>query len=203
MTNEDISQCCLNRTGPKTRAACILTPVFMHLLRGSLNMSEGYNEIYNYPNLGSTAFVLATSLYIMSLCLHPKSLCIHNSTMQSIYKVMLVLIIANIFLVMVWQQMINLTVEIILCLHDILFYLRLPCRYLVKYKVAYYLGHLEALIFLGWVLRSVPVLKTFTPEDDVADDSVSVQSSSDGSLSSWSSYFHQKVGKDARAPDSW
>lgn len=192
----DHSQCCLNRTGLKTKVACILSSVLFHLIRGSLN--EDYNEMYNYPNIGSLAFVLATTLYSMTLCLHPKSLCIRYRPVQSIFKVILVIIISNGLLVVGWQQLINLTVEGILCLHDLLLFLNLPCPFLVNHMVAYYVGHLEAFLILGWVSRilvapasqDVPSLDELTTSslDASVEDPYSI-SGSEGM--SYDSYFYR------------
>lgn len=174
----DHSQCCLNRTGYKTRVACVLTSVLVHLFRGSLSVAEGYNETYHYPNAGSLAFVLATSLYAMTLCLHPKSLCIRSSAVQSVFKVLLVLIISNILLVAVWQQLVNLTVEVVLLFHDILHFFDLPAAFLIDNLVSYYLGHVEAFVILAWVLRNLVSSEDSEQEDLSFQDTSTVELSS-------------------------
>ncbi|KAI5698831.1 uncharacterized protein LOC113473803 [Diaphorina citri] len=198
--DDDHSQCCLNRTGLKTRIAIVVSSLAVHILRGSLfTVPEDYNAIYDYPNLGSLAFVLAMSLYSMTLCLHPKSLCIQSEAAQCVFKIILVILITNVLLVFVWQILINLTVELVLILHDILLYLNLPSRFLIDYMVSYYLGHVEALVILGWVVSSLFTTDAMTSSGDESsadltllddEEAIPTPSASSGSLTSLDSYYN-------------
>ncbi|XP_026688579.1 uncharacterized protein LOC113473012, partial [Diaphorina citri] len=112
---DDCPRCCIDQTGTGTKILAVATSLAIHFLLGSLyNYPEDFNVRFNYPNLGSSLFVLSIALYCVSRSLHPKFLCIKSSVAQSVYKILTVTLFTNVLLVAIWQQIVNLTVEIAL-----------------------------------------------------------------------------------------
>lgn len=127
----------------KTKMACVLAALGCHILLGSLcnYPADDYNMRFHYPNLGSSLFVLSVALYCTARSLHPRSLCIKRGIFQTMYKVLMVIIITNALLTIVWQPLVSLAIEFVLLLHDALAYYDLPGGNLLK-KSGCYLAHL-------------------------------------------------------------
>jgi hypothetical protein len=169
--------CCVDRTGLKTKISCVVLTLVCHFLIGSLFSypADDSNLRFQYPNLGSSLFVLSVSLYCTSRSLHPKFLCIQSGYLQTIYKILMVIIITNILLVAVWQQLVSLAIEFVLILHDIFKYCRLPCGYLVA-TLGCYLSHMMGMLMLLWVLTNIKCLFTIGVNKNQVLDDISTQS---------------------------
>ncbi|KAL1465457.1 hypothetical protein WDU94_005030 [Cyamophila willieti] len=166
MPQLDQRVCCIDKTGWKTKLACVVVALACHLFIGSLfnYPQDDFNQRFHYPNLGSSLFVLSVALYCIARSLHPKSLCIHSGILQTIYKVLMVIIISNVLLVAIWQPLVSLTIEFILILHDMLNFCNLPCGILVE-RTGCYLSHLIGFLMLVWVLTNMRCLLMCKPKD--------------------------------------
>ncbi|KAI5713269.1 hypothetical protein M8J76_014948 [Diaphorina citri] len=152
---DDCPRCCIDQTGTGTKILAVATSLAIHFLLGSLyNYPEDFNVRFNYPNLGSSLFVLSIALYCVSRSLHPKFLCIKSGVAQSVYKILTVTLFTNVLLVAIWQQIVNLTVEIALIVHDILIYFNQPHASWLKYLPCY-LSHLIGFQILAWIVSNM------------------------------------------------
>uniref|UniRef100_A0A8D8RC34 Uncharacterized protein n=1 Tax=Cacopsylla melanoneura TaxID=428564 RepID=A0A8D8RC34_9HEMI len=159
MPSLDHRVCCIDKTGWKTKLACVLVTLACHFFVGSLfnYPQDDFNQRYHYPNLGSTMFVLAVALYCTARRLHPASLCIHSGILQSIYKVLTVIIVTNLLLIAVWQPLISLTAVFNLFLHTVFSFCDLPVGLFAE-RTRCYLSHLIGFLILVWVLTNMKCL---------------------------------------------
>lgn len=115
----------LPRNNFKTNIACIAFSCLSHYLYGIFfNAYESVNARYDYPNVGSMSFVLATVLILIRFKLVLKSLPIEVRTWKySFYKVLAVTFITHLVLAGIWQQLVNLTWELFFATKDLLEFL--------------------------------------------------------------------------------
>ncbi|KAI5696539.1 uncharacterized protein LOC108252348 [Diaphorina citri] len=154
----------LPRENMKTNISSVLLAALSHYLYGIFfNAYETVNSRYDYPNLGSMCFVLATALLLVRLDLSLKSLPIETRTWKySVYKVLAVIFLTHLVLAGIWQQLVNLSWELFFmgkdCL-DVLYaqtnsVLFLKLSELMTMRTAKWVTHLEGLAVLGMVLYS-------------------------------------------------
>lgn len=179
--------CCIDKTGLKTKVASILATLCCHFLLGSLYNypEEEHNQKFQYPNLGSSLFVLSVALYCTARTMHPKFLCIQSSVLQTIFRILLVIIITNALLVIVWQQMVCILHEMTILLQDALCFCHLPCGHVVR-SSGCYLVHLTGFLTLVLVLTNVRCMLNATPS---SSNQVEAQNRDDYSDDSLDSYF--------------
>lgn len=113
------------RDNLKTNFACVAFSCLSHYLYGIFfNAYESVNTRYDYPNIGSMCFVMATAIILVRFDLSLKSLRIEAGTWKySMYKVLAVAFITHLVLAGIWQQLVNLTWELFFVCKDFLEFL--------------------------------------------------------------------------------
>lgn len=99
----------------KTNLLSVIFAATSHYIYGIFfNYEAGANLRYGYLNVGSMCFVIATALYLIRLDLTLKRLPIESRTwMYSVYKTLAVIFLTHWLLEGIWQQLANLTWELV------------------------------------------------------------------------------------------
>uniref|UniRef100_A0A8D9B5W4 Uncharacterized protein n=1 Tax=Cacopsylla melanoneura TaxID=428564 RepID=A0A8D9B5W4_9HEMI len=108
-----------------TNVACLVFSALSHYVYGiHFNAYESVNSKYDYPNIGSMSFVLATAFYLIWQDLSLRELLMGDRSWKySIYKILAVTFLRHLILSGIWQQLVNLTWELTFIFKDFIDFL--------------------------------------------------------------------------------
>lgn len=150
------------RNSFKTNLLSVIFSAASHYIYGIFfNANATVNHRYEYPNIGSMCFVIATALYLIRLDLTLKRLPVESRTWKySVYKILAVVFLTHLILEGIWQQLVNLTWELVFIGKELLEMLHHETRIAVfqhlssaiTMKTAMYFTYVEGIVILMIVL---------------------------------------------------